>query len=180
MEEIRAHVAPTVSPSTIGNHLLAAGLTSRVPLARLPLTPRHRQARYTGTVKESLVMRVGSVCIRVVDAHVYGVHLASVISRNAFTHDTTSWASTNSSEIHIWNLYVGTKGGLVAQAVRRSPPTAGVPSSRLGPFMWVLWCTKRGLGRLFTGFLPFSTTTNFIPPFLHTHLIHFVSFHPPL
>ena len=28
-------------------------------------------------------------------------------------------------------------GGLVAQAVRRSPPTAGVPSSRLGPSMWV-------------------------------------------
>ena len=30
-------------------------------------------------------------------------------------------------------------GGLVAQAVRRSPPTAGVPSSRLGPSMWVSW-----------------------------------------
>ena len=70
--------------------------------------------------------------------------------------------------------------GLVAQAVRRSPPTAGVPSSRLGPTMWVSWWTKRGLGRFFTGFLPFSPTTNFIPPFLHTHLIHFVSFHPPL
>ena len=37
--------------------------------------------------------------------------------------------------------------GLVAQAVRRSPPTAGVPSSRLGPSMWVSWWTKRGLGR---------------------------------
>ena len=44
-EEIRAHVAPAVSPKTIGNRLLAAGLRSRVPLARLPLTPRHRQAR---------------------------------------------------------------------------------------------------------------------------------------
>ena len=71
-------------------------------------------------------------------------------------------------------------GGLVAQAVRRSPPTAGVPSSRLGHSMWVSWWTKRGLGGFFTGFLPFSPTTNFIPPFLHTHLIHFVSFHPPL
>ena len=37
-------------------------------------------------------------------------------------------------------------GGLVAQAVRRSPPTAGVPSSRPGPSMWVSWWTKRGLG----------------------------------
>ena len=70
--------------------------------------------------------------------------------------------------------------GLVAQAVSRSPPTAGVPSSRLGPSMWVLWWMKRGLGRFFSGFLPFSPTTNFIPPFLHTYLIHFVSFHPPL
>ena len=71
-------------------------------------------------------------------------------------------------------------GGLVAQAVRRSPPTAGVPSSRLGPSMWVSWWTKRGLGRFFAGFLPFSPTTNFIPPFLHTHLIHFVPLHQPL
>ena len=68
----------------------------------------------------------------------------------------------------------------MAQAVRRSPPTAGVPSSRLGPSMWVSWWTKRGLGRFFMGFLPFSPTTNFIPPFLHAHLIHFVSFHQPL
>ena len=44
-EEMRAHVASAVSPRTNGNHLLAAGLRSRVPLARLPLTPRHRQAR---------------------------------------------------------------------------------------------------------------------------------------
>ena len=57
----------------------------------------------------------------------------------------------------------------MAQALRRSPPTAGVPSSRLGHSMWVSWWTKRGLGR----FLPFSPTTNFIPPFLHTHHIHF-------
>ena len=70
--------------------------------------------------------------------------------------------------------------GLVAQAVRRSPPSAGVPSSRLGSSMWVSWWTKRGLGRFFSGFLPFSPTTNFIPPYLDTHLIHFVSFHQPL
>ena len=66
------------------------------------------------------------------------------------------------------------------QAVSCSPPTAGVPSSRLGPSMCVSWWMKRGLGRFFSGFLPFSPTTNFIPPFLHTHLIHFASFHPPL
>ena len=73
-EEMQAHVAPAVSPNTI-----AVGLRSRVPLARLPLTPRHRQARllYSGLVKESTrkwngamlfsVMRVGFVCMRVMD-----------------------------------------------------------------------------------------------------------------
>ena len=44
-EEIRAHVAPAVPPRNIGNRLLAEGLKSRVPVALLPLTPRHRQAR---------------------------------------------------------------------------------------------------------------------------------------
>ena len=71
-------------------------------------------------------------------------------------------------------------GGLVAQAVRHSPPTTGVPSLHLGHSMWVSWWTKRGLGRFFSGFLPFSPTTNFIPQFLHAHLIHSVSFHQPL
>ena len=44
-DEIRMHVAPVVSPRAIGNRLLTVGLRIRVPLARLPLTPRHRQAR---------------------------------------------------------------------------------------------------------------------------------------
>ena len=44
-EEIRAHVSPAVSPRIIGNHLLAAGNTLRVPLARISLIPRHRQAQ---------------------------------------------------------------------------------------------------------------------------------------
>ena len=66
-------------------------------------------------------------------------------------------------------------GGLVAQAVRRSPPTAGVPSSRLGHSMWVSWWTKRGLGRFFAGFLPFS-----LPQISFHHfsiLISSISFH---
>ena len=44
-KEIQAHIAPAVSSRTIRNRLLAAGLKSRVPLARLPLTPRPRQTR---------------------------------------------------------------------------------------------------------------------------------------
>ena len=44
-EQIQAHVASGVSPRTIGNCLLAARLRSCVPLARLPLTPWHHQAR---------------------------------------------------------------------------------------------------------------------------------------
>ena len=39
-------------------------------------------------------------------------------------------------------LFIYLKGGLVAQAVRRSPPTTGVPSSRLGHSMWVSSWTK--------------------------------------
>ena len=63
----------------------------------------------------------------------------------------------------------------MAQAVKRSPSTAGVSSSRLGPSMWISWWTKLDLGRFFTGFLPFSPTTNFIPPFLQ--LISSISIH---
>ena len=37
--------------------------------------------------------------------------------------------------------------------------------------------TERSLGKFFSVFLQFSPATNFIPQFLHTHLIHFVSFH---
>ena len=65
----------------------------------------------------------------------------------------------------------------MTQAVRRSPPTAGVSSSHLGPSMWVSWWTKRGLGRFFSRFLPFSPTTNFIPPFSphSSHPFRFIS-----
>ena len=66
--------------------------------------------------------------------------------------------------IHITGLNLGQTR---AKAVRRSPPTAGVPSSRLCLSMWVSW---------FLGVTPISPTTNSIPPFLHTLLIHFVSF----
>ena len=71
-------------------------------------------------------------------------------------------------------------GCLVAHAVSRSPPTAGVPSSHLGPSMWVSWWTKQGLGRFFTGFSSFPQPQISFHHFLHTHLIHFVSFHQPL
>ena len=67
--------------------------------------------------------------------------------------------------------------GYVAQAVRRSPPTAGVPSLRPGHSMWVSCWTKRNLGIFFSEFHQFSVAINFIPPFLHTRLIHFVSLH---
>ena len=57
--------------------------------------------------------------------------------------------------ILIFNKLLKFKSGLVAQAVRRLPPTAGVPSLRLGPSMWVLWWTKRGLGSFSQGFSRF-------------------------
>ena len=40
----------------------------------------------------------------------------------------------------------------MAQAIRSSRLTAGVPSSRLGNSIWVSWWTKRKQGRIFLGF----------------------------
>ena len=79
--------------------------------------------------------------------------------------------------VRIIKLIMTDTGGLVAQAVRRSPLTPGVPSSRLGHSTWVSWWTERGLGRFFSGFLPFSPTTNFIPPFspYSSHPFRFIS-----
>ena len=65
--------------------------------------------------------------------------------------------------------------GLVAQAIRRQPPTAGAPSSRLGHSMWVSWWTKRGLGRFFSGFSRFP-----LPQISFHHfstIISSISFH---
>ena len=65
----------------------------------------------------------------------------------------------------------------MAQAVSRSPFTAGILSSRLGHSMWVSCYTNLSLDRFFSGFLQFSPATNSISPFLHTHLINLISFH---
>ena len=73
-----------------------------------------------------------------------------------------------------------TIGGLMTQVVRCLRPNTGVPSLHLRHCMWVLWWMKLDLDRFFSGFLPFSPTTNFIPPFPHTHPIHIISFHQPL
>ena len=51
------------------------------------------------------------------------------------------------------------------------------PRSCVCHSMWVSWWAKRKLGRPFSEFLLFSPVTNFTPPFLHIHFIHFVSFH---
>ena len=49
--------------------------------------------------------------------------------------------------------------------------------SRLCYSIFFSWWMKRGLCRFCSEFLPVSLATNFIPQFLQTHLIHFVSFH---
>ena len=67
----------------------------------------------------------------------------------AYNGDTFTFI-TLSSQYHIHS----TNSGLVAQAVRCSPPTAGVPSSRLGHSMWVSWWTKQGAGSVFLGVSP--------------------------
>ena len=89
-EESHANVAPAVSHRSIGNRLLAAGLGSSVPVARLPLYSDTAKHDYSGVVKYSTrewnvtplssVMRVGSLCNASDGVHVYGVDLVNVIS----------------------------------------------------------------------------------------------------
>ena len=97
-EETRAHAAPAVSPrAIIGNLPLAAVLRSSVPLAGYHIHHDTSKRCYSGVVKEptgewngallSSVMRVGSVYTRVIDVHVYGTDLVSVIYWSAFAHD---------------------------------------------------------------------------------------------
>ena len=87
------------APMTILNRLLASGLGSRMPLARLPLHHKYRQARLLWC-RERVDWRVEwrsvvfndesrlAVCMRVMDIHVYGVDPMSVIFRTTFAHDT--------------------------------------------------------------------------------------------
>ena len=63
----------------------------------------------------------------------------------------------------------------MAHAVRRSPPTAGVLSSRLGPSMWVSWWTKRDLGSFSRGFSRFPLPQSSFHHF--STLISSISFH---
>ena len=69
-----------------------------MPLASYHLHHDTAKHGYSGVMKESTgewkgallssVMRVGSVCMGVMDLHKYGVDLVSVIFRSAFAHDT--------------------------------------------------------------------------------------------
>ena len=96
-EEIQAHVAPAVSPRTTGNSLFAAELNHVCLWIGYQLLYDAVRHGYFGVVKESTgewkgalfssVMRVGSVCVRRIDVHLYGVDLVSVIFRSAFAHD---------------------------------------------------------------------------------------------
>ena len=58
----------------------------------------------------------------------------------------------------LWSFYafINFTGGLVVQAVRRSPSTTGVWSLGLCYSMWVSWWMNWGLGRFSSGLLPFS------------------------
>ena len=95
-EEIRTHIASAVSPRTIGNRLIAVGLTSHVPLARLPLTPRPCQTRLLWC-REVVGWRVewrsvilsdeSRFCLYASDGSTH-IDLVSVIFRSAFAHDT--------------------------------------------------------------------------------------------
>ena len=82
----------------------------------------------------------------------------------------------NVLQIYIYILCSLSSGRPGGESGKSLALTAGIPSSRLGHSMWISRWTKRDLGMCFLGLHPISPTTNFIPPFLHTHLINFVSF----
>ena len=60
----------------------------------------------------SLVMRVGSVCMQVMDVHVYGIDLVSIIFQSAFAHDKQAQPQASlcgggasvTTRDHIWLL----------------------------------------------------------------------------
>ena len=120
-EEIRERVAPAVSPRTIGK--LRLQQDSDHLCLWLGYLLHHDIAKhgYSGVVKESTgewngallssVMRVGSVCMRVMDVHVYSVDLVSVFFLSAFAYDTQAppqasccGGASVTTRGHIWYL----------------------------------------------------------------------------
>ena len=64
----------------------------------------------------------------------------------------------------------------MAQVIRRSLSPLG-PLVRFSDNPYGFRGGQSRIWVFFSGFLLFSSVTNFFPPFLYTHLIHFVSFH---
>ena len=115
---IRPHFAPAVSPRTIWNRLVEAGLRSRVPVARLPLTPRHRQARLLGC-REGLDWRVEWRSVVFSDERSFwlyasdgrtrirrSVDLVGITFRGAFAHETQAPPHSSRCEDHQLQLAV--------------------------------------------------------------------------
>ena len=144
-EEIRAHVAPAVLPSTIGNCLLAAGL--RFVCLWLGYHLHHDTAKhdYSDVVKESTgkwngtllssVVRVGSICMRVMDIYMYGVDLVSIIFWSAFAHDTqappqASWYGRGGISYNSWSHLV-----LLQSKVNKARYIAQVVNPVLLPYL---------------------------------------------
>ena len=100
-EEIWAHVAPAVLPKNIENCLLQQDSDHVCLWAGYHLHHDTAKHDYSDVVKEftgewngallSSVMRVGSVCMWVMDIHVYGVDLVSIIIWIAFPHETQAY-----------------------------------------------------------------------------------------
>ena len=92
-EEIRARVAPDVHQRPLGTVCLQQDSEHVCLWPGYHDTAKHG---YSSVAEESTgerngallssAMRVGSICMRVMDVHVYGVGLVSVIFRSAFAH----------------------------------------------------------------------------------------------
>ena len=96
-EEIRTHVAASVSQRIIGNRCLQQDTDHVCIWPDYHLHQDTAKHGYSGVkvstgewndTLSSSGMRVGSVCMRVIDVHVYGIDLVSVIFQSAFAHNT--------------------------------------------------------------------------------------------
>ena len=100
----------------------------------------------------------------------YIKHHHRAMKKNRLWQQVTKFRGTD------WLMSIGISGS-VAQAVKRSPPTAGVPSLHVDHYMWVSWWTKRDLARFFSGFLQFlppQISFHNFPTLISSILFHFI------
>ena len=90
-----------------------------------------------------------------------GLQLSKITKKNNhIPYNMRCWKCCPPSSTHFWHLF------------RKCAFTC---INSISGIKSISFTTKRGLGRFFWGFLPFSPTTNFIPPPHSSHPFRFIS-----